>query len=392
MTRRAHGANVNTNTQAHSPVAALNLVANFAGVREELMTEIAAVCESGAYVLGARTEAFEKDLAAYCGARFALGVSSGTDALLAALMAFDIGRGDEVIAPTYTFFATAGVVHRLGARPVFVDIRPDTFNIDTAQVAERITTRTRAIVPVHLYGFMAEMRPLFDVVNRHGIHVIEDAAQAIGATAPDFPGRGAGAIGAFGALSFYPTKNLGAIGDAGALLTNDERLFERSRKIRVHGSGHTYFHEMVGGNFRIDALQAAILRVKLRHLAAWTRRRQDVARRYDELFADSGLAPETVTLPNGDRDRHVFHQYVIRTPRRDELMKRLQERKIGCGVYYPLPLHLQECFAYLGYRRGDFPVAEKAAAEVLALPIYPEITNDDQATVVNAIREFHRGG
>lgn len=384
-------AGVNTHTTQSGPVPALNLVANFSGIAPELMAEVAAVCESGGYVLGPRTEAFEKDLAAYCGAKFAIGMSSGTDALLAALMALDVQRGDEVIVPTFTFFATAGVVHRLGARPVFVDVCRDTFNIDPGQVAERITTRTRAIIPVHLYGYMADLRPLLDAVNRHGIHVIEDAAQAIGASTPEFPGRGAGAIGTFGALSFYPTKNLGAMGDAGALLTNDERLFERARKVRVHGSGHTYYHELVGGNFRIDALQAAILRVKLRHLNHWTKQRREVAQRYDELFADAGLAPEIVTLPCGDRERHVFHQYVIRAPRRDDLLKALQARKIGCGVYYPLPLHLQECFGYLGHRRGEFPVAEQAAAEVLALPIYPEIRGEDQATVVAAIREFLRG-
>jgi dTDP-4-amino-4,6-dideoxygalactose transaminase len=371
-------------------VPALDLASGFQALRQELLAEIAQVCESGQYVLGAKVAAFEQQLAGYCGARHALGVSSGTDALLMALMALEIGRGDEVIVPTFTFFGTAGVVSRVGARPVFCDVDPETFNIDPVDVEARITTRTRAVIPVHLYGQMAALRPIFQAVNRHGIAVIEDAAQAIGARSPEYPDRGAGAVGTMGALSFYPTKNLGAIGDAGALLTNDDRLQEVSRKLRVHGSGHTYYHERIGGNFRIDALQAAILAVKLAHLERGTERRRALAEAYGELLEQTGLVPECVRPPVVRNGRHVFHQYVIRAQRRDALAEHLRARQIGCGVYYPLPLHLQACFASLGGKPGQFPAAEQAAAEVLALPMYPELTRDQQAQVVGAIRAFYR--
>lgn len=376
------------------PVPALNLAGSFAVQRDELLAEVAAICESGQYVLGPKVAAFEAALAEYCGARFALGVSSGTDALLMALMALDVGPGDEVIVPTFTFFGTAGVVARVGARPVFCDIDPATYNIDPHQAAALLTTRTKAVIPVHLYGQMAELRPLFSDFNRHGVAVIEDAAQAIGATHPDFPGRRAGAVGTFGCISFYPTKNLGAFGDAGALLTNDERLFELARKLRVHGSGHTYFHDVVGGNFRIDALQAAILTIKLRRLDEGNARRAAIAQRYAALLAEAGLVPEHVTPPADPRSpgdpgaRHVYHQFVIRCRQRDALAEHLRRRKVGCGVYYPLPLHLQKCFANLGYQRGAFPHAEKAADEVLALPMYPELTEPQQQAVVAAIAEF----
>lgn len=373
------------------PVPPLNLAAGFAALRDELMAEITKVCESGGYVLGPKVAAFEADLASYCGAKFALGVSSGTDALLMALMALNIGPGDEVIVPTFTFFGTAGVVSRVGARPVFCDIDPATFNIDVEQAAGLLTTRTRAVIPVHLYGRMAELRPLFEAFNRHGVAVIEDAAQAIGATHPDYPGRRAGAIGTFGCTSFYPTKNLGAFGDAGALLTNDEKLFELARKLRVHGSGHTYYHDMIGGNFRIDALQAAILNVKLRRLDAWNARRAALAAHYGELLAQAGLAGSSVTPPAAGRGTHVYHQYVIRCARREELTEHLKRRQIGHGVYYPLPLHLQRCYEELGYTRGAFPHAERAAQEVLALPMYPELREERQEAVVGALAEFYRG-
>lgn len=378
-------------------VPPLNLAANFQHVREEILAEIAEICDSGHYVLGPKVAAFEEKLAAICGAKYALGVSSGTDALLAALMTLDIGPRDEVIVPTFTFFATAGVVHRVGARPVFVDIDPDTYLMDVDQVAERLTPATRAVIPVHLYGLAMPLRPLFDAVSRHGVHVIEDAAQSIGAVCPDYPDRKSGAIGAFGALSFYPTKNLGAIGDAGALLTNDEKLFDRARQCRLHGETRKYHHQFVGGNFRIDVLQAAILSIKLRHLDAWTQRRRQVAANYTRLLTEAGIAPELVRPPTvpgcGDltqTNQHVFHQYVIRTSRRDELMAHLQQRGIGAGVYYPVPLHLQECFSYLGYKPGDLPNAEKAAAEVLALPMYPELTDQQQERVVEEIARFHK--
>ena len=375
---------------AGGPVPALNLVANFAGLRDELLTELQAVAASGQYVLGPKVAAFERSLAEYCGTKHAVGVSSGTDALLIALMALDVGAGDEVIVPAFTFFATAGTVARLGARPMFCDIRPDDYNLDVELVERLITPRTRAIIPVHLYGQLADIRPLLEITARRGVPVIEDAAQAIGATEHLDGGRMAGSFGVFGALSFYPTKNLGALGDAGALLTNDDALAELAVKLRIHGSGHTYYHERIGGNFRIDAIQAALLNVKLRHLESWTAQRRQRAARYTRLLETAGLVPEHVQPPAEVRGRHVYHQYVIRARRRDELAQFLKERQIGCGVYYPLPLHMQKCFAHLGHKPGDLPQAERAAAEVLALPIYPELTDAQQEAVVAAIAAFYR--
>lgn len=373
------------------PVPPLNLAANFEQCGDELVAEIRRVCESGAYVLGPKVAEFERVLAEYCGTKYALGMSSGTDALLAALMALNVGPGDEVVCPTFTFFGTAGVVARVGATPVFCDIEPESFNAGVEQVEPRLSERTRAIIPVHLYGQMTDVRSLIALVQPRGIPVIEDAAQAIGACEPGPGGRRAGSLGAFGALSFYPTKNLGALGDAGALLTDDDGLLDTARKLRVHGSGHTYYHDMVGGNFRLDALQAAILTIKLRRLERWTEQRRARAGLYGELLVAAGLAPEHVRVPRERFGRHVYHQYVIRANRRDELLQHLQQRKIGAGVYYPLPLHLQKCFAHLGGSHGDFPHAEKAASEVLALPIYPELTDGQQETVVEAIRSFYLG-
>ena len=374
---------------ASTPVPPLNLGAGFAQLRDELLAEITGVCESGYYVLGPKVAEFEQALARYTGAKHAVGTSSGTDALLMSLMALDIGRGDEVIVPVFTFFATAGCVARVGARPVFCDIAPETYNLDVGQVEEKLTTRTKAVIPVHLYGQLAELEPLFNAVNRHGIAVIEDAAQAIGAKYGASDARSAGAFGTCGCLSFYPTKNLGAIGDAGAFLTNEDKLAETARLLRVHGSGHTYHHSRIGGNFRIDPLQAAILTIKLRHLDAWTARRRERAARYTRLLEDAGLVPEHLRPPKEVNGVHVYHQYVIRAQRRDELTEHLKARKIGCGVYYPLPLHLQECFAQAGGKPGDFPESEKAAAEVLALPIYPELTDRQQDAVVAAIAAFY---
>jgi dTDP-4-amino-4,6-dideoxygalactose transaminase len=388
-----------------APVPPLNLAADFARIRDELLAEITEICDSGYYVLGPKVAAFEQALADYYGSKHALGVSSGTDALLVALMTLGIGHGDEVIIPTFTFFATAGCVTRVGARPVFCDVDPETYNIDVSQIEEKLTMRTKAVIPVHLYGQLADLRPLLSCVNRHGIAVIEDAAQAHGAREPGPAGRMAGAIGTFGCVSFYPTKNLGAIGDAGALLTNDTRLHEKATKLRLHGETTRYHHAYVGGNFRIDALQAAILTVKLRYLDAWNTQRRARAARYASLLEDAGLVPEHVRPPKvaasaltqraaGNDEgppSHVYHQYVLRAQRRDELLHYLQGQKIGAGVYYPVPLHLQECFAYLGHKPGDFPLAEQAAAEVLALPIYPELTDAQQESVVAAIKAFYRG-
>lgn len=372
------------------PVPPLNLGAQFEAVREPLLAELGAVASSGMYVLGAKVAAFEEALARYCGAPHAVGYSSGTDALLAAMMAIGVGPGDEVLVPTFTFFATAGTVARLGARPVFCDVDAASFNLDPAEVERRATPRTKAVVPVHLYGQCAEMGAIEAIARRGGFAVIEDAAQAIGATTRD--GRRAGAMGLMSALSFYPTKNLGALGDAGAVVTADATLAEMIRKIRVHGSGHTYYHDVVGGNFRIDAIQAAVLSVKLPHLDHWTEQRRERAARYCALLDEAGLTPDPIQPPRELNGRHVYHQFVIRTPRRDELVAFLKDRKIGAGVYYPLPLHLQACFASLGGKAGDFPAAERAAAEVLALPMYPELTDLQQRAVVDAISRFFRQG
>jgi dTDP-4-amino-4,6-dideoxygalactose transaminase len=312
----------------------------------------------------------------------AVGLSSGTDALLVALMALGIGRDDEVIVPTFSFFATAGCVSRAGATPVLVDIDPVTFNMDPAAAAAAVTSRTRAIMPVHLYGQCADMDPLLELARRRGIAVIEDAAQAIGAT---YKGRPAGAMGQAGCFSFFPSKNLGAFGDAGLLTTTDDSLAHEVRLLRNHGAEPRYFHKRIGGNFRLDALQAAVLRVKLPHLDRWTAMRRANADRYDALFAESPAAGR-VSVPRRAPDcTHIFNQYVIRVPHRDAVRARLDAAGVGSEIYYPVPFHLQECFAPLGYRAGEFPHAEAAAAETLALPIYGELTEAQQREVVNAV-------
>jgi len=346
------------------------------------------VADSQRFIMGPEVEALEHELAALLGVRHAIGVSSGTDALLLALMALDIKAGDEVVTTTFSFFATAGVIVRLGARPVLVDIDPATFNIDPAQVAAAITPRTRAIMPVHLFGLSADLDPIMDAASRAGVPVVEDAAQAIGAT---YKARTAGGIGAFGCFSFFPSKNLGAFGDAGLLTTNDDALAARARLLRTHGMQPKYYHHVVGGNFRIDALQAAVLRVKAPHLAGWTHARRRNAERYRCLFKDAGL-DETIVLPQEPSGySHIFNQFVIRTPERDGLKRYLDEQGIGNEIYYPVPFHLQPCFADLGYRRGAFPHAERAAEHCLAIPIYGELTAAQQQAVVSAISQFvHR--
>ena len=363
-------------------VPLLDLEAQYAGIREELAEAIGEVISSHAYCNGPAVRILEGRLAEYCGCAAAVAVSSGTDALLCSLMALGVGAGDEVITTPFTFFATAGVVWRLGARCVFVDIEPETFNIDPAGIEPAITERTRAVIPVHLFGQVAEMDPILAVAERHGLAVVEDAAQAIGAT---YRGRKAGSMGTVGCLSFYPTKNLGAMGDAGMILTQDAALAEKLAALRVHGETQKYFHKFVGGNFRMDSIQAAVLTVKLRHLDGWAARRRAIAARYDELLAG---VPEVVTPTVRDYCVSVFHQYVIRVPRRDELKAFLAERGVATGVYYPLSLHQQECFRSWGYRPGDFPESEKAAAEVLALPVYPELRDEQVAHVAGTIREF----
>jgi dTDP-4-amino-4,6-dideoxygalactose transaminase len=336
------------------------------------------VLASQVFILGPEVEACEREVAEYCGVRHAVGVSSGTDALLVALMALGIGPGNEVIAPAYSFFATAGVIARLGAVPVFVDIDPVTYAIDPGACARAVTPRTRAILPVHLFGRCADMTALETVAARHGVPMVEDAAQAIGAT---FGGRRAGALGRMGCFSFFPSKNLGAFGDGGMVTTDDDALAERLRTLRVHGAKPKYHHAMVGGNFRLDALQAAVVRVKLRHLDRWAAQRRANAALYDRLLSDlpAVVRPEAC-------EGHVFNQYVVRLPERDRVMDSLRQQGIGCEVYYPVPLHRQECFAASGYGPDSLPVSEQAARETLALPIYPELTPAQIDAVVAALR------
>ncbi|MBN1420381.1 MAG: DegT/DnrJ/EryC1/StrS family aminotransferase [Planctomycetes bacterium] len=369
-------------------VPLLDLKRQYAAIREEVRAALDETIDSQRFILGPVVQALEEDVARYCGARAAIGVSSGTDALVVALMAESIGPGDEVVTTPYTFFATAGSIARLGARPVFVDIDPRTFNIDAGRVADAVTERTRAILPVHLFGRCAPMDPLLEIRKRRGVAVIEDAAQAIGA---EDRGRRAGSMGDYGCFSFFPSKNLGAFGDGGIVTCVDAAKAERVRLLRGHGAKPKYYHALVGGNFRLDALQAAVVRVKLRHLDAWTEGRIRNARRYHELFDAKGIAGDPVALPEIPGDRHIFNQYVISVPRRDDLKAFLSENGVGSEIYYPVPLHLQECFRDLGYGEGAFPASEEAAKTTLALPIFPELTEDEQAYVVDTIARFFAG-
>jgi len=366
-------------------VPLLDLKAQYSTIRSEIGTAIEHVVESQHFILGPEVEELEKEIATFCNTRFAIGVSSGTDALLAALMSTGVGPGDEVITTSYSFFATAGVIARLGARPVFVDIDPKTFNLDSSEVSQKITSRTKAIIPVHLFVQCVEMDPIIEVAQGRGIYVIEDAAQAIGAS--DAKGRQAGTIGDMGCFSFFPSKNLGAFGDGGMVVTNDEKLAETVKVLRVHGGKPKYYHRIVGGNFRLDALQAAVLRVKLKYLTGWTEARRTNANRYRSLFEEMGLS-KCVLAPE-ESAGHIYNQFVCRFPDRDRLQRFLREKGVETEVYYPVPLHLQECFQHLGYQTGDFPRAEAAARESLALPIYPELTEDQQRYVVEQIKEFY---
>lgn len=379
------------------PVPLLDLKAQYATIEPEVRSAIDRVLSSQHFILGPEVEALEKSVAEYSGCRHGIGVSSGTDAILVALMALGIGANDEVITTPYTFVATATSVARLGARAVLVDIDPRTFNLDVTKVEAAITPRTKAIIPVHLYGQMADATSLEALAARHRIPMIEDAAQAIGA---EHRGRRAGSVGALGCLSFFPSKNLGAFGDGGMVVTNDAALAARVRLLRNQGQKPKYFSQEVGGNFRLDALQAAVLNAKLPHLDGWTARRQANAAHYRELFGASGLRvahgprPEDaqIGLPlELEGHRHVYNQFVIRVARRDGLRAFLSDREIGSEVYYPQPMHLQTCFASWGYAKGAFPESERAADESLALPIYPELTPDMLETVVSAVREFVAG-
>jgi dTDP-4-amino-4,6-dideoxygalactose transaminase len=366
-------------------VPLLDLQAQYRPLREEILAAITRVSDSQRFILGPEVEALERELAEWMGVPRTIGVSSGTDAVLIALMACGIGQGDEVVTSTYSFFATAGCIARLGAVPVLVDIDPKTYNINPAAVREAITPRTRAIVPVHLFGLMADMNPILAIAREAGIAVIEDAAQAIGARAN---GRAAGTLGDIGCFSFFPSKNLAAFGDGGFVATNDPALADRLKLLRNHGAEPKYFHKIIGGNFRLDALQAAVLRVKLPHLAGGTEARRKNAATYQRLFADRGLS-EQVRLPfEPAGSYHIFNQFVIQVSERDELREYLRVRDIGTEIYYPVPFHLQECFSALGYSPGAFPVAEAAARETLALPIYGELTQAQLEYVVETIARF----
>jgi len=371
-------------------VPLLDLRKQYLTIKSEIDAAVSRVLSSGHFILGPEVEALEQGIAQYCGVKYAIGVASGTDALLLSLRALGIGPGDKVIVPSFTFFATAGVVHNVGAAPVFADIDPKTYNIDPENVREffshypSLITEAKAIIPVHLYGQPADMDAIMEIAKEYNLYVIEDAAQAIGA---EYRGRKVGTIGHLGCFSFFPTKNLGAYGDGGMVITNDDKLAERVRILRVHGSKPKYYHHTVGTNSRLDALQAAILRVKLPHLEEWTAARQRIATTYDEMLKDV----QGIETPYRAPDRtHIFHQYTIRVAdgKRDALQKYLEGQDIGTGIYYPLPLHLQECFQPLGYKKGDLPVSEQASHEVLSLPIFPELTEEEQTYVIQAIKAF----
>ena len=367
------------------PLQFLDLKQQFEQIRDEVMEAVTSVMESQRFVLGPEVEQLEKEISDYLGCRFAVACASGTDALVLALMAAGVGTGDEVITTPFTFVATASAIVRAGATPVFVDIDPATYNIDPESVSRAVTSRTRAIIPVHLFGLAAEMEPLMDLAQRQGLSVIEDAAQAIGAT---YHGQNAGTIGAMGCFSFFPSKNLGGAGDGGIIATNDAKHADRLRLLRVHGSRQKYQYEILGTNSRLDALQAAILRVKLRHLEEWTEQRRYNAARYRELFAGS-MAEMPVVLPYESKGtRHVYNQFTVRCSDRDALREHLQRQGIPTEIYYPYPLHLQPAFAYLGYKHGSLPYAETAAREVLSLPIYPELTAVQRSMVVSQVTEF----
>jgi dTDP-4-amino-4,6-dideoxygalactose transaminase len=385
-------------------VPLLDLKAQYAGLENDVMESIRQVCSSQHFILGPTVKKLEEQIAAYCQSDFGIGVSSGTDALLIALMALEIGHGDEVITTPYTFFATGGCIARAGARPLFCDIDPVTYNISPSAIGDMISEqcemrgdqlfnratggKVRAIIPVHLYGQMADMDPLMEIARRYGLRVIEDAAQAIGSEYPG--GKRAGSCGDIGCFSFFPSKNLGCFGDGGMCTTSDPALAERLQILRVHGGKPKYYHAVIGGNFRLDALQAAVLLVKFRHLDAWTAARQDNAARYDRAFAAAGLADQVATPRALPGYRHIYNQYVLRVSKRDELRAWLTANRIGSEIYYPVPLHIQKCFDYLGYKPDDCPESVLAAAETIAIPIYPELVREQQDCVVDAISRFYR--
>jgi len=371
-----------------------DLTPQFSSIEEEIKSALEEVFKTQQFILGPKVEVLEQAIAQYCQTRYAIGVASGSDALLLSLMALGIGTGDEVILPPFTFFATAGSVSRVGATPVFVDIDPETYNMDPSKIEEKITSKTKAIIPVHLFGQCVDMDPLLQIAKKKKIFVIEDAAQALGAEYKPHQnanGQRAGEMGDLGCFSFYPTKNLGAFGDAGMVVTNNSDLAEKVRILRAHGSQPKYFHKWIGINSRLDTIQAAILLVKFKHLEKWTEARRKRAEQYQKLFQDLLSSVPGLRLPMIQyKNRHIFHQYVVRFPERNRLRQFLTEDGIGTDIYYPLPLHLQECYSFLKHRQGDFPISEKAAEETLALPIYPELKEEQEVFVVDRIKAFYK--
>jgi dTDP-4-amino-4,6-dideoxygalactose transaminase len=369
-------------------VPLLDLKAQYPLYKEEVMSEISEIAAAQYFINGPKVEKAEKELAEYTNADYALGVSSGSDALIISLMGEDIGAGDEVICPSFTFFATAGAIHRVGAKPVYCDIEESSFNLDPAKLEESINEKTKAIIVVHLYGQMADMDAIMEIANKHNLIVIEDAAQAIGAM---YKGRMAGTIGDYGCFSFFPSKNLGCFGDGGLVTTNDEAKYKKIKSLRNHGSDVKYFHDYIGGNFRLDAIQAAVVSCKLPHLDTWHQQRAANADYYREKFAEAGLS-EAIILPleAAGTTRHVYNQFCIRVAngKRDQLFDALREQGVGCDIYYPKPLHLQDCFSDLGYKDGDLPITEKLTHDIMAIPIYPELTREQQDYVVRTIKSI----
>ena len=368
-------------------VPLLDLKAQFRSLHAEILAEIQTVCDEQGFILGPRVVAFEESVARYIGSRYAIGCASGSDALLLSLMAMGVKAGDEVITIPFTFFATAGSISRLGAKPVFVDIQADTFNIDPALIERAITPRTKAIIPVHLFGQCADMAAINEIATRKKLYVIEDACQAIGAAQQE---QRAGILGDTGCFSFFPSKNLGGFGDGGLVTTNDKALADSMAMLRVHGSQVRYLHEAIGFNSRLDALQAAVLQVKLQYLDQWNEGRRRNAERYRQLFARTKQVDCVVLPPTRPGNFHVYNQFTVRVPKRDELRVFLKEKGVGTEVYYPLPMHLQNCYRELGHEKGSFPLSEQAAEEVMSIPIYPELTEAQQGYVVETIAEFYR--
>ncbi len=361
-------------------VPMLDLKAQYATIKDEILEQVNDVLETQRCIGGPKIEELEKEIAKASDCKYALGVSSGTDAILNCLMSLDIGSGDEVITTPFTFFATVGCIARTGAKPVFVDIDEKTYNLDPSKIEAAITENTKAVIPVHLFGQMADMDAIMEIANKHNLAVIEDACQSITST---YKGKKAGSIGLAGCFSFFPSKNLGGIGDGGMIVTNDDQFYDKIFKMRNHGGGRQYHHDFIGGNFRLDPIQAAALLVKLPHLDDWSAARRANAEYYNKKFESTEVATPFID----DNCVSIYNQYVIRVPKRDQVMEHLQKNNIGCAVYYPVPLHLQDCFKYLGYKQGDMPVSEKAAEQVLALPVYPELTDEMQDYVVEKVLE-----